>query len=374
MLNRRGDDPINKGDHTGVAERIKRIAVLLLRHMKGVPRISSPSAQRLRDGLDTCINKLKAIQSADALRDLELQIKTMIRMQSEEEQIRHAEQYASFQRLLDSVSANLTQLDDGSGDFAAKFNQHFQTMLDLALLGDPLEIGARLKLEISELRHLVEQKLGEDRQVTHHLQKHVAALEEQLVNANRELVYDALTRTYNRRAFDNRLDEAIKQHTGDGGQFALLLCDIDHFKLVNDKHGHLIGDRVLRAVCEVAKSCFRGEDFVARYGGEEFGILLEGASSLYATRSAERFRLAVTAKEYQYLRKNNQCSVRVTVSIGVAGFRPSDTPETLLRRADQALYLAKNRGRNRVVTDNEIESSGSANQSTTQAEAMEAQR
>lgn len=174
------------------------------------------------------------------------------------------------------------------------------------------------------------------------------ALEEQF---NRQLyesaVRDNLTGLYNRRYFDDRLRAEMAYTLRHRSAFALMMADIDHFKRVNDEHGHQVGDSTLREVARRLSSAIRGEDVIARYGGEEFAILAREAEELEATTLAERLRLAVAHEPSTA----DQPLLRVTISIGVA-IAPTvgvaDVSE-LIRAADAALYEAKRQGRNRSV-------------------------
>jgi diguanylate cyclase (GGDEF)-like protein len=125
--------------------------------------------------------------------------------------------------------------------------------------------------------------------------------------------------------------------------FLLVVVDIDHFKRVNDTHGHLVGDCVLQAVARQLQDTLRKDDYLARFGGEEF-VLLMMASGLAAARtSCDRLRKCV-----EELRIDELGPQRVTVSIGGSFYRPQDTPGSLLERADNAMYRAKTNGRNRT--------------------------
>jgi diguanylate cyclase (GGDEF)-like protein len=127
---------------------------------------------------------------------------------------------------------------------------------------------------------------------------------------------------------------------------AFLLLDIDHFKRINDSHGHPAGDAVLHQLADLLKRTSRGEDLVFRYGGEEFAAVLPNASARAAAQIAERIRTFV--EKYNFLW--NHQALPVTVSIGVASASASDkNSQALIQAADAALYQAKNEGRNRVV-------------------------
>lgn len=157
---------------------------------------------------------------------------------------------------------------------------------------------------------------------------------------------DALTGLANRHRFEAVLDQELLRAERNGQRLALLLVDADHFKAVNDAHGHAVGDRVLAELGRVIDGCARRTDCAARIGGEEFALLLIEADRDGAMQVAERLRRAVEAE----LR-----SPAVTVSVGVAAHVPgSGTVKVLRERADEALYAAKNAGRNRVIDAAEL--------------------
>jgi two-component system cell cycle response regulator len=158
---------------------------------------------------------------------------------------------------------------------------------------------------------------------------------------------DGLTKVYNKRYFTERIASEMRFAVRHKAMLALLLVDIDHFKKVNDTFGHLAGDRVLCAVATALARSVRNEDVVARYGGEEFAVLLRATPLEHVRGTADRLRKLVES-----LSVDNEATdpIRVTISIGMATFpeQAVTTPEDLVDLADQALYRAKNGGRNRV--------------------------
>jgi diguanylate cyclase (GGDEF)-like protein len=157
---------------------------------------------------------------------------------------------------------------------------------------------------------------------------------------------DSLTGVYNRRKLGEVLDNELQRARRYQQKLSVLMFDIDHFKRVNDTHGHLVGDEAIRHVAKNAVSTLRATDFVARYGGEEFVALLPGVELDGATIAAERLREAAT-KPFAAL---GETPLGVTISIGVTSAR-ADTADAkmLLSEADQALYASKQSGRNRVT-------------------------
>jgi diguanylate cyclase (GGDEF)-like protein len=158
---------------------------------------------------------------------------------------------------------------------------------------------------------------------------------------------DALTGAYNRRHFDDRLRAEIAFAVRHATDCALILLDVDHFKRVNDTHGHPAGDEVLRHLALVATRALRTEDVFARFGGEEFAVILRGASTRGAARLAERLREALLQQNAVYEGQE----IPVTVSAGCAALSccAAPSPDEVVAVADRRLYVAKHTGRNRVV-------------------------
>jgi two-component system, cell cycle response regulator len=159
---------------------------------------------------------------------------------------------------------------------------------------------------------------------------------------------DGLTGLYNRRYVSAHLDSMMSREHEGGKRPAVLMFDIDHFKQVNDRNGHAVGDEVLVEIAKRAMRGVRNFDLVARYGGEEFLVVMPETTIAIAMAVAERMRRAVA--ETPFAVSGPARELPVTISVGVAtSVEAGDTPAALLRRADEALYAAKDRGRNRVV-------------------------
>ncbi|MBX3437720.1 MAG: diguanylate cyclase [Planctomycetaceae bacterium] len=155
---------------------------------------------------------------------------------------------------------------------------------------------------------------------------------------------DALTGVANRGELERQLKELLQETEHESnGTFSLLFLDIDHFKSINDTHGHSLGDRVLIAIARLLQSELYSGELVARYGGEEFVILCPATDLTAAARKAERLRTAVMETTI-----SDEERLRITASLGVAQWEPGDTAEGLMHRADSALYQAKEKGRNRT--------------------------
>jgi len=155
---------------------------------------------------------------------------------------------------------------------------------------------------------------------------------------------DHLTGAWNRAHFDRLIKAELERSVNLHHPLSLVLLDIDHFKRINDEHGHLAGDFVLREVVHVIRAQLRRSDELFRWGGEEFAVLQSGCGYRAAQRSAEKIREAIAEHAFS-------CTGKVTVSAGVAEFRTGETPSAWFHRLDDALYAAKGGGRNRVIVD-----------------------
>jgi len=165
---------------------------------------------------------------------------------------------------------------------------------------------------------------------------------------------DPLTGVLNRRAFIERLEQEIERSRRGNAPLSLIMADIDYFKRVNDRYGHQTGDIALQRFADQLTTSLRVYDFTARYGGEEFFLCLPGADGSQAGSVAERLRKRV--EEMEVVFPDGSRSIRITASFGVACFlpEPQESIDSIIKRADEAMYRAKNEGRNRVCMAGEV--------------------
>ncbi|HVM31231.1 MAG TPA: sensor domain-containing diguanylate cyclase [Candidatus Limnocylindrales bacterium] len=254
------------------------------------------------------------------------------------------------------VAATTTQLPSdalefgsaGPGEIAAQLNRRVRTSFGLAnTLAAPLVVDEGLVGALVLSRRSERWTAGDQRLLRWAAREVAAALQRAYAfeAAETQAKLDPLTGLPNRRYLDELLSSVApgrraSDHTG------ALMIDIDHFKRLNDRHGHQVGDNVLRAVAEQIALAVRSSDTPARYGGEEFAVVLRQATPDQAADVAERIRRAVSAMEPAALGVGEP----VTVSVGVAvASGPGMDVRTLIERADRALYRAKSQGRNRVA-------------------------
>lgn len=184
----------------------------------------------------------------------------------------------------------------------------------------------------------------------------VEALKKELASEKEKAVTDALTGLANRRALEAELKRKMQSVKEKKSALCLLMLDIDHFKRINDTHGHLVGDRVLTITSSLLKDQVKGKDFIARYGGEEFIVLLPDTPMVGAMILAEKIRVNVEGLQLQVKKGKEKESIgKVTISIGVAQYNPSEPMEDLIARADRCLYHSKSNGRNQVTGENMLQ-------------------
>ena len=178
----------------------------------------------------------------------------------------------------------------------------------------------------------------------------VVQLQTNLERAEEAGLRDVVTAIGNRRFFDACFTDEVERARRVGDHFCLALADIDRFKNVNDRFGHLVGDRLLRLFANILVQNVRGQDKVARFGGEEFALIFPGARLGEAVTAVERIRVVLESKQWTIEPSGGRIS-KVTASFGVGRLRADESANDLLRRVDERLYEAKVQGRNRVVAD-----------------------
>jgi diguanylate cyclase len=186
----------------------------------------------------------------------------------------------------------------------------------------------------------------------------IASLREELERERRRAVTDALTGLPNRQALFDAIDCALNDSES-ARPPCIMMVDIDRFKRINDQYGHLIGDRVIRFVASVLTKHTKGADTAARYGGEEFAVLLPETHLQGALAVAETLRKTVA--DAKLVRSDTKEPLgQVTISLGIASYRPGEDVMDFVNRADRALYASKDRGRNRVTTETELAASAAS--------------
>lgn len=253
------------------------------------------------------------------------------------------EQQEEIATLVDMVREALAIVAGDGQTFNRQLGSSMQRFEALVHITDLKQLKTQLIREIGDLRRIAEerQKLWEETCLR--FTQQVDTLERQLLATKHEASLDALTRVSNRGAFDRACREWV---AGAYKDFTLAVIDLDHFKKLNDMHGHSTGDRALVTVAQALRNSVRSKnDVVARIGGDEFAVLI---ANLSLRQTESRLRMLIASLGSTSLTVSGP-PVKMTLSCGVAEFSAGDTAESLLERADAALYDAKQLGRNRVV-------------------------
>jgi diguanylate cyclase len=256
-------------------------------------------------------------------------------------------------RVMDEIEQVMTMIDSAAGQASAYGDDLAGASAKLASAGSSenvrtiIETLVRSTREIEANNKALEQRLKASR-------SEIKLLQENLDAVRTESLTDPLTSLGNRKFYDQAIAKAVALANKCETPLSLLVSDIDHFKKFNDTFGHLTGDQVLRLVALSVKQNVKGQDLACRFGGEEFAIILPDSTLRAAVTVAEHIRRSVMTKEL-IKRSTSENLGRITISLGVATFRPGDTVATFYDRADRCLYAAKRNGRNRVVCESDPE-------------------
>jgi diguanylate cyclase (GGDEF)-like protein len=267
----------------------------------------------------------------------------------------YAEREAEFTTIIQMLRTGLASVFDDNQAFTQSVAERGLRLERLSNLDDIRRIREQLKGEVDALQTTIKEKKTSDMRRMEKLTRQVDALRVDLEKVKDVSKMDALTSAFNRMAFDTHMQHLIdRANQLPSFRFCLLMCDLDNFKGINDTYGHPVGDRVLLSFVRECKAYFRDRDFVARYGGEEFAIILPDAQLADAMKRADRLCNGLAEKRFRIDDNTPDKTIGFTVSIGVSAVRPEDSKETLIERADRALYVAKRTGKSRAVSEEEV--------------------
>lgn len=242
-----------------------------------------------------------------------------------------------------------------AGDGAAEYGKVLQTVSgEISDSGEPETFKTVITNALKATRDMERQNKSLEEKFNASSVE-INRLREDLETMRHEAMTDGLTGIANRKLFDAELRRNAMQAMENGESMSLLILDIDHFKKFNDTYGHQVGDQVLKLLAQTLTSSIKGQDLAARFGGEEFCVILPGTSLKNAVKVAETIRNKV-GKKHVTNRKTGQSMGQITVSVGVGGFRYGEPLSQLILRSDEAMYLAKHSGRNRVVSETMVDS------------------
>ena len=252
-----------------------------------------------------------------------------------------------------SELANILAYLDSAGDGTAEYGRFLESITGKvagsgsvsdfkALIADALSATRSME---GQTKNLQEKLDGSSREISQ--------LKQDLEDMRLEAMTDALTAIPNRKLFDIQLRQSADEAVKNEEELCLLMVDIDHFKKFNDTYGHQVGDQVLKLLGSTLTTCIKGQDTAARYGGEEFALIRPCTSLRDALAVAENSRRAVGTKK-GVNRATGENLGTITVSIGAGRFEYGEPLSQLISRADEAMYMAKRNGRDRVVSQDQV--------------------
>jgi diguanylate cyclase len=344
--------------YSSVAKHIEDTLIGLLDDLT-LPERHRPQAEAMRERLKHGLNWYELIPILDDLATLMLAITDSGQHEFE----------AYLQQLnerLEAFQSNLQAASDGHAD-----NSSAARAMDTQIREqvDGLQTSVQEAADLDDLKQVLENHLegllgtmdqhqkqrdareqevatrlkGLSERVAH-MEQEAQGFREHLEEQRQKALIDPLTGLPNRAAWSERLEHEIKQWQQHGNTLSLAMLDLDHFKRINDNYGHLAGDKVLKIIATVLRKRLRGSDFIARFGGEEFVLLLPATPPALGAKLLETLRAAIEACPFHFKGER----VTITISMGLASFKAGEHSDLVLKRADQALYRAKNAGRNRV--------------------------
>lgn len=344
--------------YSSVAKHIEHTLLGLLDDLS-LPERHRPQAEAMRDRLQHGLNWYELLPILDDLAVLMLAI-------TDSGQHEFETYLKQLNERLEAFQSNLQAASDGHADSSSAaramdtqireqvdgLQSSVQEAADLDDLKQVLE--SHLEGLLGTMDHHQKQRDEREKEVAARLQslaERVSSMEqeaqgyrEHLEEQRQKALIDPLTGLPNRAAWTERLEHEVGLWRQHGNSLLLAMLDLDHFKRINDNYGHLAGDKVLKIIANVLRKRLRGSDFIARFGGEEFVLLMPNTPLPAGARIVEALRAAVEACPFHFKGE----PVTITVSVGLSAFKAGDRSDLVIKRADQALYRAKDAGRNRV--------------------------
>lgn len=344
--------------YSSVATHIEATLLGLLDELS-LPERHRPQAEAMRARLEHGLNWYELLPILDDLAVLMLAITDSGQHEFEVYLKQLNERLESFQSNLQAASDGHAEGRNAANALHTQLREHV----------DDLQTSVQGAADLDSLKHILENRLEgllgtmdqhqqqrdrREQEVASRLQslaERVASMEheaqgyrEHLEEQRQKALIDPLTGLPNRAAWSERLEQEVIEWQQHGNTLLIAMLDLDHFKRINDGYGHLAGDKVLKIIAGELRKRLRPTDFIARFGGEEFVLLIPNTTLAMGARLADKLRAAIEACPFHFKGE----PVTITVSIGLSAFKAGERSEQVLKRADQALYRAKDAGRNRV--------------------------
>lgn len=269
--------------------------------------------------------------------------------QAQAERGQRQEREAEYRKIIAYLTRNLGALAGELQCGLTGLDQCASRLEEAKEIQELMALRQVLAEQVDVLKTSVAQQRQQQSRAFSSMNEQLAVLSANLGRTEKEALTDALTGAGNRRGLERALEaRADRANSGEGG-FAVLLWDVDNFKKLNDVYGHQVGDGVLRALAKQCYKMIRGGDYLGRYGGEEFVIVLDDVGLSLAERRGWEVVRSIAGMEVMFGSPSAPQRIRCTISMGIAEFKPGETLESLLARADKALYAAKAAGKNRCL-------------------------
>ena len=259
------------------------------------------------------------------------------------------ERECEFSEVINYLREAVSRLAGDAHSFTDELSHSSERMQRLTDIEDIRELKKQISSEVQHLKRTVDERKQKEEASYSRLTKRMEVLQHSLAESREEASLDGLTGIANRRTFDRTIQKWIDEHKTSRTPFVLAMLDLDNFKAINDTRGHQVGDRVLLCAARFFGKQIRQNDFLARFGGEEFVVLIDGlnASQAHAKFTEMLQHLAATSYDYEIV--GGVASICFTASCGLAECTEDESVDSLLRRADEALYKAKKNGKNCAV-------------------------
>ena len=344
--------------YSSVAKHIEETLLGLLDDLT-LPERHRPQAESMRDRLKNGLNWYELLPILDDLATLMLAISDSGQHEFEAYLQRLNERLESFQSNLQAASAGHADnrsaaqaMDTQIREQVDGLQSSMHEAADLDDLKQVLEnhleglLGTmdQHRKQRDEREQEVAGRLQSLAERVAHMEQEAQGFREHLEEQRQKALIDPLTGLPNRAAWSERLEQEVSQWQRHGNTLMLAMLDLDHFKRINDNYGHLAGDKVLKLIASVLRKRLRSTDFIARFGGEEFVLLMPSTVPAAGMKLLEHLRASIEACPFHFKGER----VTITISMGLTAFRAGEHSDLVLKRADQALYRAKNAGRNRV--------------------------
>jgi len=359
-LKERDEKPVHEPEFTRVSDKVHVVLVDLINQVEPVDSVVE-KALSARERLDNGLTWYELVPTLEDIRDLVLQAylaadesyrQYLLTVDESLQQILSALGLAStdlHQRLI-AERAFEDKLSREVNSFSDAVSQVDEVTTLKQLVADHLgsiELAIREKRELNVTDDTLEAQLTTLTERVKQMEAEAATTHQELTKQKQKALTDALTGLPNREAYTQRVFHEFRRWGRHQHPLTLAVCDIDHFKKINDSFGHQAGDRVLQVLAKGLDKRLRDIDFVGRYGGEEFVVILPETQKGDAWVLLDKVREAISKTAFRF----NEKPLTITLSIGVSQFVEGDSAESVFARADKLLYQAKEAGRNRCLVD-----------------------